>query len=81
VRAPKSEKRRRDAYLIPVTAVAAALLMPIGGFRPTFPVMAMRFIDRALYLPKEWTDDPDRLQHIRACRHGLCDQNQSLRRE
>jgi len=30
--------------------------------RPTFPVMAMAFIDRALYLPKEWTDDPDRLQ-------------------
>src|SRR5258708_9785448 len=21
-----------------------------------------RFIDRALYLPKEWTDDPDRLE-------------------
>ena len=25
------------------------------------------FIDRALYLPKEWTDDPDRLQHM--CPH------------
>jgi len=30
------------------------------------------FIDRALYLPKEWTDDPDRLgSHIRACDTGF----------
>jgi len=32
-----------------------------------------------LYLPKEWTDDPDRLEaHICACRCRLCDQTKRL---
>jgi len=36
------------------------------------------FIDRALYLPKDWTDDPDRLGScIRACRCRLCDQTKT----
>ena len=36
------------------------------------------FIDRALYLPKDWTDDPDLSgSHVRAHRHGLCDKTKA----
>src|SRR5215469_5288562 len=32
------------------------------------------FVDRALYLPKEWTDDPARLKAAHVPRCGLCDE-------
>lgn len=34
----------------------------IGGFATYVSRHGHAFIDRALYLPKEWTDDPDRLE-------------------
>src|ERR1700745_3287039 len=36
----------------------------IGGFPPYVSRHGHAFIDRALYLPKEWTDDPDRLEAV-----------------
>jgi SRSO17 transposase len=39
------------------------------------------FIDRALYLPKEWTDDPDRVETTYVPQMPDLRPNPSLRRE
>jgi hypothetical protein len=39
------------------------------------------FIDRALYLPKEWIDDPARLEAAYVPSDAALRPNQSLRRE
>ena len=47
----------------------------IGVFAAYVSRHGHAFIDRALYLPKRWTDDPDRLKtHVRAKRRRLRDQ-------
>ena len=47
----------------------------IGVFAAYVSHHGHAFVDRALYLPKAWTDDPFRLQgHVGAGRCRLCDQ-------
>ena len=52
----------------------------IGVFAAYVSCHGHAFIDRALYLPKEWTDDPDRLDAYVPPMPALRP-NQSLRRE
>ncbi len=50
----------------------------IGVFATYVSRHGHAFIDRALYLPKEWAADPDRLEAcIRAPRCRLCDQTEA----
>ncbi len=54
----------------------------IGVFAAYVSCHGHAFIDRALYLPKEWTDDPDRLEAAHTCPPiPALQPNQSLRRE
>ena len=46
----------------------------IGVFATYVSRHGHAFIDRALYLPKEWTDDPTACHRLRASRCRLCDQ-------
>jgi len=48
---------------------------------PTFSRHGHAFIDRALYLPKEWTDDPGRLEAAYCPPMPALRPNQSLRLE
>jgi len=49
----------------------------IGVFATYVSRHGHAFIDRTLYLPKEWTDDPDRLEAATCPRCRLCDQTKA----
>jgi len=53
----------------------------IGVFAAYVSRHGHAFIDRALYLPKEWTDDPDRLEAAYVPTDRALRPNQSLRRQ
>jgi len=53
-----------------------------GSSLPNVSRHGHAFIDRTLYLPKEWTDDPDRLEAAYVPPDaGFATQTKSLRRE
>jgi len=53
----------------------------IGVFATYVSRHGHAFIDRALYLPKDWTDDPDRLEAAYVPADVGFATNQNLRRE